>query len=100
MIGWPWSPSHAKYEWMIVATYMSLGYALLVASKNPMEHGLLYQWCIYGGFGVHATVMLIETLQDWSGEWQHVMPYGDVPGLYIMAILLHWAKSNADVKVH
>jgi hypothetical protein len=98
--GWPWDPSHTKYEWMIVGTYMSLGFFLMLAARNPLEHGLFYDFCIWGAFTAHGCIMLIETLTDWSNEWQHIMPYGDVPALLIMAVVLYWGKNAAEVKQH
>lgn len=96
--GWPWNPSHYKYEYMIVATYMALGFFLWKAAASPLQHALFYDFVIWGAYGVHATVMLIETFMEFGTEWQHIMPYGDVPALYIFAIMLWYYKRQAGLK--
>jgi hypothetical protein len=96
--GWPWDPGHLKYEWMIVGTYMALGVFLHEASKKPLEHGLFYEFVIWGAYAAHATIMLVEALADFKTEKHHLMPYGDIPGLYVLAIMLWWAKKEAGVK--
>jgi hypothetical protein len=93
--GWLWIPFHMKYEWMMVAIYFSLGVVLLMAAgastQRLLQQDLLFKFCVYGAYAAHATVMLIEALNDLRHDWQHLMPYGDVCALYIFAVSLYWA---------
>lgn len=95
--GWLWTPLHMKYEYMMVAIYFSLAIALLVAanSPRPLQHSLLFNYCVYGAYGAHGLVMLVEALYDWNKDWQHVMPWGDVTALFVLSATLFWAHRRA-----
>ncbi|MGA8163556.1 MAG: DUF6632 domain-containing protein [Waddliaceae bacterium] len=81
---WAWIPSQAEYEQMILGIYATLGVFLLIASKNPIEH-LSLLWFTAWSSLVHSGIMFIQALVD-PGE--HPNLYGDVPALFIIAILL------------
>ena len=69
---------------MIVGVYATLGVFLLLASKNPLEHASLIWFTVWSSV-VHATIMLLQVVFD-PAEFSHL--YGDIPALYIMAIVL------------
>ena len=82
--GWEWIPPQAEYEQMIVGIYATLGIFLIIASKNPLEHHSLIWFTVWSSV-VHATIMLVQSLVD-TRDIGHL--FGDVPALYIVAIVL------------
>lgn len=82
--GWRWLPPQYKYEQMIIGVYATLGVFLLLASRNPLAHGSLIWFTVWSSV-VHATFMLLQALFD-PAEHGHL--YGDIPALYLMAIVL------------
>jgi len=82
--GWAWSPGQYEYEQMIVGVYATLGFFLILDSKNSLEHRSLIWFTVWSSV-VHATIILIQSLVD-TRELGHVI--GDIPALYIVAIVL------------
>ena len=82
--GWTWEPRQHEYEYMIIVIYVTLGFFLVWAAKDPLKHLSLIWFTIVSSF-VHATIMLIEALVDSS---EHANILGDVLGLYVVAFLL------------
>jgi len=82
--GWKWVPSQYKYEQMIIGIYATLGVFLVLASKNPMENASLIWFTVWSSI-VHATIMLLQVFYD---PIEHGHLYGDIPALYIIAIVL------------
>lgn len=82
--GWRWDPPQVKYEQMIVGVYATLGVFLLIASKNPLANRSLIWFTVWSSI-VHATIMLFQAIQD-PKEHSHL--YGDIPFLYLLAIVL------------
>lgn len=82
--GWRWVPTQPEYEQMILGIYATLGVFLLIASKNPLKNLSLIWFTIWSSI-VHATIMLLQALYN-PGEMPHL--WGDVPALYIIAIVL------------
>src|SRR5262245_36087117 len=82
--GWVWQPSQHEYEEMIMGVYATLGVFLLLAAKNPLENRSLIWFTVWSSV-VHATIMLVQAIRD-PTELGHLL--GDIPGLYIMAIIL------------
>ena len=82
--GWTWEPRQYEYEFMIIGIYVTLGFFLLWAAKDPLKHLSLIWFTVWSSV-VHASIMLVEALVD-SAE--HANMYGDVLGLYLVAILL------------
>lgn len=82
--GWKWDPSNYKYEQMIVGVYATLGVFLLLASKNPLENRSLIWFTVWSSI-VHATIMLLQAIFD-PIEHGHLL--GDIPALYLVAIVL------------
>jgi hypothetical protein len=82
--GWRWQPNQPEYEQMILGVYATLGVFLLLASRNPLKH-LSLIWFTVWSSAVHAGIMTVQALKM-PAEHGHL--YGDVPALFIVAILL------------
>lgn len=82
--GWRWVPHQQSYEQMIIAIYVTLGLFLILASKDPLQNLSLIWFTVWSSF-VHGGVMLIQSLV-YSHEHGHLL--GDVPALFIIAIVL------------
>lgn len=82
--GWAWIPSQPKYEQMIYGIYATLGVFLILAARNPLEYRSLISFTIWSSI-VHATIMFFQAIQD-PAEHAHLL--GDVPALYLVAIVL------------
>jgi hypothetical protein len=82
--GWRWSPNQPQYEQMILGVYATLGVFLLIASRNPLRHLSLIWFTVFSSV-VHAVIMTAQALSIPS-EHGHML--GDVPALFIVALLL------------
>jgi len=81
---WTWEPRQAEYEQMIIGVYATLGVFLLIASRNPSKHRSLIWFAIWSS-AVHGAIMAVQALRD-PTEMSNF--YGDIPTLFIAAILL------------
>ena len=52
--------------------------------------------CVYGLFSLHGVSMLFSALADYDREYGHVMPYGDVPLLFMLSAVLFVTKRGYD----
>lgn len=82
--GWQWNPPQTEYEQMIIGIYATLGVFLVLAAKNPLQHASLIWFTVWSS-AVHATIMLFQALYN-QGEIAHL--WGDVPVLYLVAVIL------------
>jgi hypothetical protein len=82
--GWRWSPNQPQYEQMIVGVYATLGVFLLIAARNPLRHLSLIWFTVFSSF-VHAGIMTVQSLTMPS---EHGHLFGDVPALFLVAVLL------------
>ncbi|QLH35228.1 MAG: hypothetical protein HWD61_02990 [Parachlamydiaceae bacterium] len=82
--GWMWEPHQSKYEQMIIGIYATLAVFLFLASKNPLAHASLIWFTVWSSL-VHASIMLFQALY-YPAEYGHL--YGDIPALYLFAIVL------------
>jgi hypothetical protein len=82
--GWRWSPNQPQYEQMILGVYATLGVFLLIASRNPLRHLSLIWFTVFSSL-VHAAIMTEQALST-PAEHGHLL--GDVPALFLVAILL------------
>jgi hypothetical protein len=82
--GWRWSPNQPQYEQMILGVYATLGIFLLIASRNPLRHLSLIWFTVFSSL-VHAGIMTVQAL---SMPAQHGHLLGDVPALFLVAVLL------------
>jgi len=83
--GWQWHGEGASvYLQMILGIYATLGIFLIIAAKNPMEHLSLIWFTVWSSV-VHGGIMAIQALY-YPQHFGHL--YGDVPALFIVAIVL------------
>jgi hypothetical protein len=82
--GWRWQPSQPEYEQMIMGVYATLGMFLIIASRNPLQHRSLIWFTVWSSV-VHAGIMTVQAIVD-TAERGHLI--GDVPGLFLVAIVL------------
>lgn len=82
--GWQWTPNQSEYEQMIVAIYATLGVFLLMAAKDPLQNLSLIWFTVWSSF-MHGGVMAVQAWMD-KGEHGHFV--GDIPALFIVAIVL------------
>lgn len=82
--GWTWHIGHSDYPMMIVGIYATLGVFLLLAARDPMEHLSLIWFAIWSSV-VHGLIMTYQAFTD-IGQHEHLM--GDVPALFLIAIVL------------
>eukprot|EP00729_Bicosta_minor_P018427 gene18427-31068_t len=95
--GWEWQPAQFEDQLMIWCVYGLLGIQLIIGSGDLEGSRQLLNFTINSSIA-HALVMTYLTLQDWDVEYHHVMPYGDVPTLFIFAGLLHHLKGKYDTE--
>jgi hypothetical protein len=81
---WRWSPNQPQYEQMILGVYATLGVFLLIASRNPLRHLSLIWFTVFSSL-VHAGIMTVQALKMPS---EHGHLFGDVPALFVVAVLL------------
>jgi uncharacterized membrane protein len=82
--GWLWQPSQYEYEQMIIGVYATLGVFLLLASRQP-EANLSLIWFTVWSSLVHGLIMTVHAVID-PIERGHL--FGDVPALFLVAIVL------------
>lgn len=82
--GWTWHTGHSHYPLMIVGIYATLGVFLLLASRNPLEHLSLIWFTVWSSI-VHGAIM---TVQSFMGPENQGHLIGDVPALFIVAVVL------------
>jgi hypothetical protein len=90
--GWAWTPEQQELMQMILGVYATLGVFLLIASKNPLEHKSLIWFAVWSS-AVHAAIMGVQAIMD-PTERGHLI--GDVPALFIVAIVLALLLRGAE----
>ena len=81
--GWTWHTGHSDYPLMIVGIYATLGFFLLLAARDPLNHLSLIWFTVWSSV-VHGAIMAVQALAPTSHG--HLM--GDVPALLIAAAIL------------
>ena len=89
---WGWEPRQAEYEQMILGIYATLGVFLIIASKDPGKHRSLIWFTVWSSV-VHGAIMLVQALRD---EAERANLYGDVPALFLIAVVLGTLMSKND----
>ena len=84
--GWVWHHGRSEYLEMIIAIYATLGVFLLLASRDPDRHLSLISFTLWSSV-VHGAVMALQSLSD-PRHRAHLL--GDVPALFLVAIVLAW----------
>jgi hypothetical protein len=82
--GWRWQPHHPFYEQMIAGIYFVLGIFLIRAAKEPLQNLSLIWFTVWSSV-VHGGIM---ALQAFSGGEHHPHLWGDVPALFLVALIL------------
>jgi hypothetical protein len=82
--GWTWHTGHSDYPLMIVGIYATLGVFLLMAAREPLAHLSLIWFTVWSSI-VHGVIMTVQAL---SNPMNHGHLMGDVPALFIVAVLL------------
>ena len=82
--GWAWTPGQSEYEQMMVGIYATLGVFLIWASREPEAHLSLIWFTVWSSV-VHGGIMTVQAIAD-PTERGHLL--GDVPALFIVAIVL------------
>lgn len=90
--GWKWGQGHSHYLHMIIGVYATLGVFLLLASRNPLANRSLIWFTVWSSV-VHGAIMAAQALRD-PMEKGHLM--GDVPALFLVAILLGVLMRRAE----
>jgi len=88
---WSWEPLQPEYEQMILGVYATLGVFLFLAAKEPSKHESLIWFTIWSNI-VHAAIMLVQALKD---PVERPNFYGDIPALFIVAIVLWYLMAKA-----
>ena len=82
--GWAWTPVQGEYEQMMAGIYATLGVFLIWASREPEAHRSLIWFTVWSSV-VHGGIMAVQAIAD-PTERGHLV--GDVPALFIVAIVL------------
>src|SRR5437660_4988722 len=82
--GWTWGHGHSHYLFMIVGVYATLGVFLLLASRDPLANTSLIWFTIWSSV-VHGGIMAVQSIMD---PMEHGHLIGDVPALFLIAIVL------------
>lgn len=90
--GWAWGHGHSHYVMMIVGIYVTLGVFLILASQDPDAHKSLIWFTVWSSV-VHGGIMAAQAFGD-PEEYGHLV--GDVPALFLVAIVLGFLMSRAE----
>ena len=83
--GWGWHHGQGVYYFQMIAiTFAVLGFFLIRAAKNPMEHTSLLWFTVWSNLG-HGVVMLVQAIID-ETERGHLI--ADIPFLIIAAAVM------------
>jgi hypothetical protein len=91
--GWAWHTGHSAYPPMLVGVYATLGVFLLIAARNPLAHLSLIRFTVWSS-AVHAAIMAAQTFEG-SGNHGHLV--GDVPALFLVAVVLLALTPRGDM---
>lgn len=82
--GWAWHAGQSHYLQMIIGIYATLGVLLFLAAGDPAQHVSLIAFTIWSSI-VHGLIMAVQSVSspEHSGHL-----YGDVPALFIVAVIL------------
>ena len=83
--GWVWhAEGHSLYLQMIIGIYATLGVFLMIAARNPVDHGSLTWFAVWSSV-VHGGIMAIQAFV-YPEHIGHL--YGDVPVLLVAAAVI------------
>ena len=84
--GWTWHAGQSDYLQMIIGIYATLGVFLLRASREPEAHRSLIWFTVWSSV-VHGAIMAVQAVVD---PMEHGHLPGDVPALFLIALVLAW----------
>jgi hypothetical protein len=84
--GWSWHEGYSDYPLMIVGVYATLGVFLIRAARDPLANLSLIWFTVFSSL-VHGAIMAAQSFMH-PMHMGHLV--GDVPALFIAAILLAW----------
>jgi hypothetical protein len=90
--GWGWTPRQYEYEQMIMGIYATLGVFLILAAKNPLANASLIWFTVWSSV-VHGGIMLVQAIVD---ETERMNLLGDIPALFLVAIVLGWLMPKGE----
>ena len=90
--GWAWHSGYSPYPMMIVGIYATLGVFLLLAARDPARHRSLIAFTVWSSV-VHGAIM---TLQSFAAPEHRGHLLGDVPALFLIALVLGWLMPPAS----
>jgi hypothetical protein len=82
--GWIWGHGHSHYLLMIIGIYATLGVFLLMAARDPDANKSLIWFTVWSSV-VHGAIMAVQSFSE-AAEHGHLV--GDVPALFLIAIVL------------
>lgn len=82
--GWVWHEGYSDYPMMIVGIYATLGVFLIRAARDPLANLSLIWFAVWSSV-VHGGIMAVQALSH-AEHMGHL--WGDVPALFIAAIVL------------
>jgi hypothetical protein len=82
--GWVWHEGYSDYPMMIVGIYATLGVFLIRAARDPLAN-LSLIWFVVWSSVVHGAIMAVQAVSH-TEHIGHL--WGDVPALFIVAIVL------------
>lgn len=83
--GWKWhTEGISLYLQMILGVYATLGIFLILAARDPLQNLSLIWFTVWSSI-VHASIMAVQSV-IYPEHFGHL--YGDVPALYLSALVL------------
>ena len=82
--GWAWHVGHSDYQMMIVGFYATLGVFLILAARDPLASLSLIWFAVWSSVA-HGAIMAAQSFMH-PMHMGHLL--GDVPALFIVAIVL------------
>ena len=84
--GWTWHAGQSDYLQMIIGIYATLGVFLWLAARDPARHVSLIAFTLWSSV-VHGGIMAVQALAM-PEHVGHLL--GDVPALFLIALVLAW----------
>ena len=76
-----------------MGVYATLGVFLILAAKDPMAHASLIWFTVWSSL-VHGGIMFVQAIVD---ETERANLLGDVPALFLVAIVLWYLMPKKDI---
>lgn len=93
--GWTWHEGYSDYPLMIAGVYATLGVFLIRAARDPLANLSLIWFTVWSSV-VHGVIMAVQSFMH-EGHMGHLV--GDVPALFIVAIVLGLLTPRSSVRI-